>query len=428
MTGLIDCNNFFVSCERIFNPRLRTIPIVVLSNNDGCVVALSNEAKALGLKRGNPFFQIKDICDRNGVAVLSGNHHLYGDISSRVMATISSVAGSAHIYSVDECFIDIDTNDEDEYIPFSREVVRRVRRDVGIPVSLGIAPTKTLAKIASRFAKKYPDYRCVCAINNEYRRRKALELTKIGDVWGIGRRLVKRMANYGITRALQFAEWPLEDVKQIVNVNGVRTWNELNGVACVDIDMSEVDNDNQHQKQICCTRSFGQMLTTIEQLCNAMAFFSSMIARRLREKHAVAAGLTVFIHTNSHRTDLPQYYNSAFIPLHEPTNDTMIISEAATNALKSIYKEGYSYKKAGIFITDLFDDRHIQQSLFADSEERSRRKKMMQVVDSLNSSVISHDSVHIAAYMPLESIAKSEYRSRNFSTRMSDIINVKTSI
>lgn len=423
MVGLIDCNNFYVSCERIFNPRLRNIPVVVLSNNDGCIVALSEEAKALGLKRGIPYFQVKNVCAANGVAVLSGNHHLYGDISSRVMATIESIAGTANVYSIDECFIDFCTTDAEEYTLIGREIARRVRRNTGIPVSLGISTTKTLAKVASHFAKRYPAYRCVCAIDNEYRRRRALELTDISDVWGIGRRLAKRMPEYGITRAIHLADRPLADIEKIFNISGERTWRELNGEACI----TDNTDTNERQQQICCTRSFGTMLTTIEQLNEAIAIFSTIVARRLREQHSAASTICVFIRTNANRTDMPQYYNSASRNLPEPSNDTMTILALASDALHSIFREGYSYKKAGILVTELTDDRHIQQSLFADGNDRQRRRRLMSVVDTLNASTVSHDRVHIAAYMPMDSVVKSEHRSPYYSTRFSDIINVKTS-
>ena len=424
MVGLVDCNNFFVSCERIFNPRLRNVPVVVLSNNDGCIVALSDEAKSLGLKRGNPYFQVKKLCDAANVAVLSGNHHLYGDISSRVMATVESAAGSANVYSIDECFVDFDTADAEEYMAVGREIARRVRRDTGIPVSLGISTTKTLAKIASRFAKRYPAYRSVCAIDNEYRRRRALELTEIGDVWGIGRRMAKRLPEYGITRAIHLAYRPIEDIEKLFNVTGERTWRELNGEACIDTDNADT---HERQQQMCCTRSFGTMLTTFEQLNETMALFSTIVARRLRRQHSAAAAINVFIRTNAHRNDLPQYYNSASLRLTEPTNDTMTLSALASEALRAIFRKGYSYKKAGILVTELTNDRHIQQSLFTDSHDRKRRQRLMSVVDALNASTVSHDRVHIAAYMPMESVVKSEHRSPYYSTRFSDIINVKTS-
>lgn len=425
MTGLIDCNNFFVSCERIFNPRLRGVPVVVLSNNDGCIVALSNEAKAVGLRRGNPLFKVADICKRHNVAVLSGNHRLYGDISSRVMATIASVAGAVHVCSVDECFIDFDGGSSAETETAAREIVRRVRRDVGVPTSLGLASTRTLAKVAARFAKKYPAYRCVCAIDNEYRRRRALELTDIGDVWGIGRHLVRRLANYGISKAIHLAERPLKEVEQMLNITGVRTWRELNGQPCIGTE-GDIGDDDRQQKQICCTRSFGTMLTRFSELSDAMAMFATIISRRLRERGLAAAGVSVFIHTNAFRDDLPQYYNSSYRPLAEPSNDTMTIAAAATDALRAIYREGFGYKRAGIFITELSDAAHVQQSLFTDAAAREKRHRLMAVVDSLNASSLSHDRVHIASYMPVESCVRCERRSPDFSTRLEDIIKVRT--
>lgn len=426
MIGLIDCNNFFVSCERIFNPRLRNRPVVVLSNNDGCIVALSNEAKALGLRRGNPLFQVRDIVDRHNVAVLSGNHRLYGDISSRVMATVAEITGSVDVYSVDECFIDFGIWPQNECEGAAREIVRRVRRNTGIPTSLGIAPTRTLAKIASHFAKKYPVYKCVCAIDNEYRRRRALELTEIGDVWGIGRRLSRYLTQYGITRAIQLADRPRHEVEHMLTLPGVRTWQELNGIPCIDPDDRPNDSEaGTDQKQMSCTRTFASNITDFDRLAEAIALFATTVARRLREHHAAAAGLSVFIHTNPHQTDRPRYYNSAYRPLPEPTNDTMAIANAANEALRSIYRKGFGYKRAGIHIPELCDERNIQRSLFSDSADIERRKRLMKTLDGINASSLTRDTVHIAAYSPPEACCRSEHRSPNYSTRLNDIIQVK---
>ena len=425
MVGLIDCNNFFVSCERVFAPRLRTRPVVVLSNNDGCIVALSNEAKALGLRRGNPYYQVKDMCERHGVEVLSGNHRLYGDMSARVMATIASVTGDVEVYSIDECFISLNFAGADDAVEAGHDLVRRVRRATGIPASLGIAPTRTLAKIASHFAKKYPAYRSVCTIDNDYRRRRALELTDACDVWGIGRRLARRLANYGISKAIHFADRPLHEVEQMVNITGVRTWRELNGQPCIDTD-EIAGGDNSMPKQMCCSRTFAKDISELSELSDAFSLFATILTRRLRERHIAAGGLTLFIHTNTHRPDLPQYYNSVYLPLPEPSNDTMTIAAAVTNGIKAIFRKGFGYKRGGICVAELCDERHIQQSLFTDSADRYRRQRLMKVIDSLNASSLSHDRVHIASYMPLESCARCEHRSPNYSTRMSDIIKVNT--
>ena len=421
MVGLIDCNNFFVSCERVFNPRLQGQPVAVLSNNDGCIVALSNEAKALGLRRGDPLFKVKDTVERGKVHVISGNHRLYGDISNRVMTTIASIAGDVCVYSIDEGFIDFGAFRYTEIENIGRTIVRKVRRDVGIPTSLGIAPTMTLAKIASRFAKKYGAYRGVCLIDNEYRRRRALELTPIGDVWGIGRRLVRRFTAYGINTAADFANMAEEDVNKIVNISGWRTWRELNGAPAIEVDA----NDVAPQQQMCCTRSFGHNLTELSQLTEAMGIFATIIGRRLRRHNLAALSLTVFLQTNSFREDQPQYCNSSFYPFAEAVNDDMRLSAAAMEALNAIFRRGYGYKRAGIIIGELCDAGHIQQSLFADSSDCEKRERLMAALDAINSSSLSHDRIHIAAYMPVESVVRCEHRSPHYTTRLEDIITVK---
>lgn len=422
MIGLIDCNNFFVSCERVFMPALRNRPVVVLSNNDGCIVALSNEAKALGLKRGNPYFQVKHVCDLHGVAVLSGNHRLYGDMSSRVMATLSSIVPDVEIYSVDEAFIKFDDMEPDEITKLGHDIVKSIRRATGIPTSLGVASTKTLAKIAAGFAKKYPGYHSVCMIDSEYARRKALELTPIGNVWGVGRRLRRRFEYIGVETALQFADMSRTDMEGLFNITGERTWRELNGEACISF-----ENEAPTRQQMCCSRSFGNMIDDFDKLRNAIALFSTIVSRKLREQHLAAVSLSVFIHTNAYRKDMEQYFNSSHRRLAEATSDTMAITEAATECLRSVYLRGYSYKKAGVLITEIVDESAVRKSLFADDNKRARSKRLMNVLDKINNTSIAHDTVHIAAYRPVEEITNIHRRSQLFSTCMRDIITVKCS-
>ena len=420
MFGLIDCNNFFVSCERVFNPALRNRPVAVLSNNDGCIVALSNEAKALGLKRGNPYFQVKDICDRNNVAILSGNHRLYGDMSSRVMAVVSSIIPDIEVYSIDEAFMHIQGWPDDQLQAVGRDIVHKVRRCTGIPTSVGIAPTMTLAKIASRFAKKYPGYHGACVINSDEARRKALELTEVADVWGVGRRLYPKFYNIGVDTALQFAELSRETVERMLNVCGQRTWRELNGQACIALEQSE-----PAMKQLCCSRSFGTMLTTFDELRQAVALFASILSRKLREQQSAAVSISVFIHTNAFRKDMEQYFNSAHRQLPEATSDTLALTTIATEALRAVYRKGYSYKKAGILVHEVVHQSAVQPSLFADPADRARRSRLMDVLDNINSSSIGHDRVHLAAYLPVDSLVKSERRSPMYTTRFQDIITVR---
>ncbi len=421
MTGLIDCNNFFVSCERVFQPRLREKPVAVLSNNDGCIVALSNEAKALGLKRGDPYFKVRHICDRNGVEVLSGNHRLYGDMSSRVMATLSSIVPDIEIYSIDEAFMILDGWPTEDLPEIGRRIVHRVRRDTGIPTSIGIAPDKTLAKIAAHFAKKYPGYHGSCIIADETARRKALSLTAIEGVWGVGRRLARRLRQIGVDTALDFADMPLDQVERHFNIVGQRTWRELNGNPCIEMETVE-----PQRKQLCCSRSFGTMLTDFDSMRQAIALFATIVSRKLRERHLAAVSLSVFIHTNAFREDVAQYFNSTGRQLSEATSDTMAITDTAVECLKSIFRRGYAYKKAGIMITEIVAEDAVPRSLFVNPADRDRRRRLMSVLDSLNSDSIAHDRVHIAAYSPVEALARSERRSRLYSSSFKDIITVHT--
>lgn len=421
MYGLIDCNNFFVSCERVFQPRLWGRPVVVLSNNDGCVVALSNEAKALGIRRGNPLYQIQDIVDRERVYVLSGNHRLYGDLSSRVMSTISSVVPDMEIYSIDEAFMNFDTvYNKDELVCFGRRIVHLVRRNVGIPASLGIAPTKTLAKVAAHFAKKYPGYRAVCMIDTEVKRRKALSLIAPGDVWGIGRRLAKRLVSEGVGTALQLADLPHERVERMLDVAGQRTWLELNGTPA--IELSQIDPERKH---IVCSRSFGTMLTRVEQLEEAVSAFVAIASRKLRRQHSAAAAIGVFVQTNHFRADLEQYNGYSARTLEEPTSDLMTLTKTALTALRDTFRRGYLYKRAGVMITDIVPETNSPRSLFTDPEALRRRQDLMRVMDAINSSGKTSDSVHVATYSPAGSFVRQQQRSRLYSTSFSDIMTVQ---
>lgn len=418
MYGLVDCNNFFVSCERVFRPDLASRPVVVAGNNDGCIVALSNEAKAIGLKRGMPVFKVRDIVRRENVAVLSGNHRLYGDMSSRVMATLESMAPDIEIYSIDEAFINMDGIAEADRVDYGRGIVRRIRRDTGIPTSLGIAPTKTLAKVAAKFAKRYPGYRSVCMIDTEEKRMKALEMTPVGDVWGIGRRLDRSLAGYCIDTALQFSCLPLELVKAKLNVTGERTWRELNGQACIGI-----ENVEPEHQQICTSRTFSEMIMDYDRLVEAISGYVAIASRKLREQHSVALSLSVFIMTNHYRTDLPQYSASAVRHLDEPESDAMTLCKAAIDALKSVFREGYFYKRAGVIITEITGEESVQQSLFTDRGDRWKRQRLMNVVDEINRAGNFHDKIRLATQNAGTGTC---HRSPYYTTRFSDIISVKS--
>ncbi len=388
MFGLIDCNNFFVSCERIFRPDLEGIPVVVMSNNDGCAVAMSNEAKALGITRGKPIFEVREILRRYNVVTLSGNHCRYGDISSRVIAAVESLVGNVEVYSIDEAFINFPPGSKSEYEDLARQIVRRVRRWTGIPTSLGIAPTRTLAKVAARFAKKYPGYRSVCVIDNEEKRLKALELTDIGDVWGIGRRLRDKLRGSGIVKASDFAALPPERVSHMLNIIGQRTWKELNGIACIDAD----PESGAVRQEISTTRTFSPSLTDLVQIEQAVAAFTHIAARKLRRQGSCAGGISVFLQTNQFRTELAQYNNSAYRHLTEPTSDSIMLVKEAVSALRTIYKKGLLYRRAGVHITDIVPATGVQLSLFGSPIERKQRSELMRILDCVG------NNIHIGNY------------------------------
>lgn len=375
MFGLLDCNNFYASCERVFNPALNGHPVIVLSNNDGCVIARSNEAKAIGIPMGAPAFKIKELIKSHNVAVFSSNYTLYGDMSARVMSILTEQVPDIEIYSIDEAFVNlVGIND---LSAISGRIVNTIIRGTGIPVSLGVATTKTLAKIANKFAKKYPAYNRVCIIDSEERRIRALQLTEIGDVWGIGKKQVVKLEKQGVKTAYDFTQLPSSWVRKYMTVVGERTWKELQGISCIDM-----ENVPPAKKQICTSRSFGKMVEDFETMAEAVATYASICAKKLRQQKSYALSLMVFIHTNNFREDLPQYWRNTVIHLPVPTSDTLEIVHYALAGLRSIFMQGYQYKKAGVIITEIVSG-GIQTSLF-DSMDRTKRTKLMQAIDRIN--------------------------------------------
>lgn len=370
----MDCNNFYASCERVFNPALNGKPIVVLSNNDGCVIARSNEAKALGIKMGVPAYQIKNLVSSHEVAVFSSNYTLYGDMSGRVMSILAGLAPEIEVYSIDEAFLNLDGIQNIQSLGI--DIVNKISRSTGIPVSLGIAPTKTLAKVANKFAKKYPAYNRLCIIDTEEKRIKALKLTDITDVWGIGRRQATKLEKQRVKTAYDFTQLPGSWIRKNMTVVGERTWKELRGISCIDMESAPPT-----KKQICTSRSFGKMLTDIDTMAEAIATHASTCAKKLRQQKSYAMSLMVFIHTNNFREDLPQYWKNTVIHLPVPTNDTLEIVHYALAGLKTIFIQGYQYKKAGVIITEITEG--AQMGLF-DKIDRTKREQLMQTIDQIN--------------------------------------------
>ena len=419
--GLADCNNFYCSCERVFHPELRDKPVVVLSNNDGCVVARSEESKRLGIKMGVPFYQVRELLEKNGVAVFSSNYNLYGDMSRRVMSMLSSFFPKINVYSIDEAFLDLsEIKDVESIAELSRKAVKLINRGIGIPVSLGIAPTKTLAKMASVYAKRHKGYKGVCIIDTEEKREKALKLFSIKDVWGIGRKHSKRLEYYGVKTAWDFVQRSEAWVKKEMSITGVRTWKELRGESCIEME------DEAYKKSICTSRSFpDQGLNKIEDMEEAVANFASKCSKKLREQHTVCATIVVFAYTSRFREDMPQSYINEMVNFEVPTNDVQEIVSKAVVALRKAWKSGsYYYKKAGVIACNISDDKFIQANLF-DTVDREKQAALSKMLDEINKRN-GEDTVRVAVqgYGNNWHI-KNEYISRQYTTNIKDIIIVK---
>ena len=418
MYGLIDCNNFYASCERVFNPSLTGRPVVVLSNNDGCIIARSNEAKALGIKMGEPAFKIKDVIEKNNVAVYSSNYTLYGDMSHRVMTLLSQQVPDMEIYSIDEAFLRFDGYERLNLRDEGLKIVRYTSRCTGIPLSLGIAPTKTLAKVAARFAKKFPGYKGVCVIDTDEKREKALQKTQIGDVWGVGRRYNEKLQYYGIKTAWDFTQKSRSWVRSLMGVVGERTWSELRGVVCFELE-TPVD-----KQTICTSRSFGTKLTDIRPVSEAVANFAASCGQKLRKQQTVAGNIMVFLHTNPFNKELPQYYNQIVMQLPVSTNDSSELVHYALHGLQTIFREGYIYKKAGVIVGDIVPERPAQGNLF-DTRERAKFSKVMKAMDSLNNAY-GRMKVRLASQGAGRTWKmKNEQLSPCYTTSLRDLIEIK---
>lgn len=377
MYGLCDCNNFFVSCERVFRPNLAERPVVVLSNNDGCVIARSNEAKALGIGMGQPLYQVQPLIARHKVEIFSGNFALYGDMSRRVMTTLRDSVPRIEIYSIDEAFFDLQGIEEPLDV-FGRTVGRTIRRNTGIPVSIGIAPTKTLAKIASKLAKRYPKLDGCCYMHRPQDVEKVLSTFPLRDVWGIGRRYGKMFDAMRIDTALQFTQLPQEWVHRRMGVTGLRTWNELQGIECISFEQMP-----PKKQQITISRSFPKEIYESDELDHIVSEFASMCAEKLRRQHSICGEVQTYIYTNRHREDQPQRYETGLMTIAEPTNSTIEIVRHARAAFRQIYRAGYGYKKAGVVLSDIRPMTGTQGTLFS-SVDHTKQNRLMEVFDQVN--------------------------------------------
>ena len=421
MYALVDCNSFFCAVEKVFHPGLSGKPVCVLSSNDGCVVALTPEAKALGIRRGDPVFKVKDIVERNDVRVFSGNMRLYAAMSRRIVQILRKSVAHVENYSIDESFCCLDGYERlYDLAEFMRGIARKIALCTDIPVSVGIAPTKTLAKVGSLFAKRYAGYQGVCMIDTEEKRRKALAMLPLSDIWGIGRHMKEKLVYYGVETPLAFADKSASWVKLHLKKNGYYTWLELNGVPC--IDTSEV----QRSQSICTSHSFGQNVEDLASLKASVANFAFSCANKLRAQQAVASSVTVFLYSNRFRNDLEQYENADTSYFITPTSDSLEITASALRILDRLYKPGIQYKKTGVVLGRIGPSDSVQQDLFDPIPNRPQRSALMSTIDALNLrygpktvNLVVEDSWKRDWHV------KSEFRSPDYLTNINEILTVK---
>ena len=450
MIGLADCNNFYCSCERVFRPDLIGKPVVVLSNNDGCVIARSEEAKALGYKMGDPFYQVKGKLEAEGVAIFSSNYTLYGSLSNRVMSMLSHYSPHIDQYSIDESFFEVDQSMAERFFQenqkenetflnensllhqYGARISADVLRAVGIPISIGIAETKTLAKIGSKFAKKYKGYLGCCLIDTDERRHKALSLFPIEDVWGIGRQIARKLDYMGIRTAAQFADKKESWVRSNFNITTVRTWKELNGESCISIE------ELPQKKSICTSRSFAdEGITDKNVIEEAVANFAVRCTEKLRRQGSVCQGITVFAWTSRFNENVPEYtiHDSLTLPIATNAQDEIV--GAALTILRARYPKpmadsrpdrpgmSFNFKKAGVILWQISPAHPRQQDLF-DPIDRSKQKALMEAIDAINRKN-GHGTIRQAVQgNGCRFDLKREYMSKRFTTDIHDILKVKT--
>mgnify|MGYP000042889263 FL=1 len=375
--ALVDCNNFYVSCERLFRPDLKHTPVVVLSNNDGCVVSRSNEAKAIGIRMGQPWFECKQLAEEHGVLALSSNYALYADLSNRVMSILADFAPRTEVYSIDECFVDLTGMNKLRDINYLMR--ERVLQWTGLPVCVGVGPTKTLAKLANHIAKKHPRSRGVFNYNDltDEQQMRLLGQIDVGEVWGVGRKLTKRLAEHCINTVQDLRTAHAPTLRAEFGVVMEKTQRELQGVACI-----ELEDHVPDKQQMICSRSFGKPVTELAVLQDALSVFAATACEKLRAQNGHATLVQVFMLTNRFRQDLPQYNPSMAVPLPMPTNDSLVVNRWVQHMAELLWRDGYKYKKAGIVLSDITPVSVVQADLL--EPVSTSDTKLMLAIDGLN--------------------------------------------
>lgn len=417
MFALVDCNNFYASCQRVFEPHLVNKPVVILSNNDGCVIARSNEAKALGIQMGEPAFKCEQLFRECDVHIYSSNFALYGDMSTRVMNMLSHFAPSIEIYSIDEAFLKFDGFNFHDLERYGQTIQKKVTKGTGIPISVGIAPTKTLAKIANKIAKKYPNQtQSSYLIDTEEKRVKALKWTQIADVWGIGRKYAHKLQRIGVNNALQYTQLSDDWVKKEMSIVGLRLKHELSGQSTLDLEAV------RHKKAIATTRSFEKMYTEWEDISERIATFTAISSEKLRKQQSHCSLVMVFVRTNYFRKDQPQYARSIVIKTPYATSSYIELNRCAQKGLKAIFKSGYQYKKAGVILMGITPNNCTQLSLFNTSNPK--HNALMRVMDYTNKSIGKTKVLFAGQSLDRKWKMKQEKLSPYYTTKLRDIIEI----
>jgi DNA polymerase V len=418
--ALVDCNNFYVSCEKLFRPDLKHTPVVVLSNNDGCVVARSKEAKALGIKMGVPVFKIRHEIERHGIVTFSSNYAFYADMSQRVMSILEELAPRVEVYSIDEAFLDLTGVEACTSLEgFGQLVKTTVGQWTGVQVCVGIAPTKTLAKLANHGAKSYPATGGVVDLTAKERQRKLMALLPVNEVWGIGGKLKVRLELMGIKTALDLADADPAMIRKRFSVVVEKTVRELNGISCLNLEEAAPT-----KQEIVCSRSFGERIQDFRVMREAISEYTSRGAEKLRGENRLAKRITVFIRTSPFNQQELQYSNAATLEMITPTDDTTSLVKTAHRGLQSIWKDGYRFAKGGILLSDFYDPKGYQPDLLDDSPDRAKNEKLMQTLDQINHSGLG--KVFIAAQGIQKGWSmKRDFLSPAYTTRWSDVPRVK---
>tara|TARA_B100000686_G_scaffold133854_1_gene140888 strand:- start:9024 stop:10328 length:1305 start_codon:yes stop_codon:yes gene_type:complete len=416
--ALVDCNNFYASCERIFTPNLEHKPIVVLSNNDGCIIARSQESKLIGIKMGTPLYKAKEIIENFNVHVFSSNYTLYGDISQRIMNSLFKFSSHVEVYSIDEAFLDI-SKEQKNLLKYGIEIRTKIKQWVGIPVSVGIGKTKTLAKLANEFVKKGISSNGVYVIHNLDNEKVPLEKIELEDIWGIGKRVGRKIRSMNIKTILELMSLNQEEISRKFNVSIQRTIFELHGIQCINI-----ENVPKKKKSICVSRSFRKQISCVNKIGEALTNYITNAAEKLRKNHLLATSMIIFIHTNPFRKSVPQHHESLIYHFSNPSNDTRLFIRISFLILNKMFKDNILYHKAGVILQDLIPEDEYQQNLFP-KEDKEKSRKLMTTIDQLNHRMGRGTVIYASEGIKEKWAGKSFNKSSAYTTQWDEIPIVK---